>query len=158
MDTPTIRPGFNHESEMNAKGKSWIVERIDDECINYLENFGYFLCDKSDEKAFAVGPNAMTTSQLRNIFGEIKRIQAQLDANPDDKTEDWRNAFTMLRPKLAYSTARVLAQKRDNRIKAFRTVVEKAYHHVGDSPENFRRFSQFVEGIIAYQKVYGGKD
>jgi CRISPR-associated protein Csm2 len=157
MDTP-IRPNFNFDSEMNTKGKNWITQQIDDDCINYLENFGFYLCDKSDEKAFAVGSNAMTTSQLRNIFGEIKRIQAQLDASVEEKNEDWRNAFTMLRPKLAYSTARVLSQKRDNRIKAFRTVVEKAHGHVGGDVENFRRFSQFVEGIIAYHKVYGGKD
>lgn len=157
MDT-AIRAAFNYEAEMKQNGKGWITNKIDDACISFLENFGFYLCDKTDERSFAPGPNAMTTSQLRNIFSEIKRIQAQLDASMDESQEDWQNAFTMLRPKLAYSTARVLSQKRDNRIKAFRTVLETAHSCVDNNPENFRRFSQFVEGIIAYHKVYGGKD
>jgi CRISPR-associated protein Csm2 len=149
------QPNFNPEKEMREKGRGWIEEKIDDSCIQFLENFGLFLCDKTDVSAFAPGSNAMTTSQLRNIFGEIKRIQAKIDTG---NTEDWSTEFTMLRPKLAYSTARVVAQKRDNRIKYFRTVVELAHGYVSGDPERFRRFSQFVEGIIAYHKVYGGKD
>lgn len=156
MESP-IKQNFNYEAEMKQFGKGWITERIDNECITFLENFGFYLCDKTDEKAAYPGKDAMTVSQLRNVFGEIKRIQGQLDANPDNNG-DWQSAFLMLRPKLAYSTARVLSQKRDNKIKAFRNVLEIAHSYVGSSSENFRRFSQFVEGIIAYHKVYGGKD
>ena len=155
MNTP-IRPGFKFEEEMKQHGEKWITNQIDDACINYLENFGFYLCDKADEKAFSPGYNAMTTSQMRNVFGEIKRIQAQIDSGAVES--DWSNAFTMLKPKLAYSTAKMLAQKRENRIKAFRTVLEMAHSYVKGSKDNFYRFSQFVEGIIAYHKVYGGRD
>ena len=69
-----IQQNFNPEAEMQRNGRVWIEQSIDNACIDFLENFGFYLCDKKDAGAFAPGSNAMTVSQLRNIFGEIKRI------------------------------------------------------------------------------------
>jgi CRISPR-associated protein Csm2 len=151
-----LNPGFKYEKEFRA---TWINEKIDEVGINYLENLGFYLTDKRSESDNSPGYSAMTTSQIRNIFGEIKRIQLQMDGDKDDNAAyDWQSDFLLLRPKIAYNTARVLNQKKDNRIKAFREVLELAHTQVKDNPDNFKRFSQFVEGIIAYHKVYGGRD
>lgn len=145
-----IKPGFRYDTEFKPR---WITEKIDEDAINYLENLGFYLTDKRTESDNSPGYSAMTTSQVRNIFGEIKRIQLQSEGD-----SDWHTDFLMLRPKIAYNTARVLNQKKDNRIKAFREVLEKAHAVVGEDFENFKRFSQFAEAIIAYHKVYGGRD
>lgn len=147
-----IKPGFRYDTEFKPK---WITEKIDEEGINYLENLGFYLTDKRAETDNSPGYSAMTTSQVRNIYGEIKRIHLQGDG---DKSYDWHSEFLMLRPKIAYNTARVLNQKKDNRIRAFREVLEKAHSAVGNDFEKYKRFSQFVEAIIAYHKVYGGRD
>lgn len=135
--------------------KEWILDKIDNDCITWLENFGLYLCDKKDEND-RPGFSAMTATQMRNIFGEVKRIEAQLTIDNWDKVLP---DVLLLRPKIAYNTAREISKpgKRDSRIKAFREIMELALKEVEDFP-TFRRFAQFFEGIIAYHKVYGGKD
>ena len=99
------------------------------------------------------GFGSVTTSQLRNIFSEVKRIEVRLDI-PDS---DWESDLVMLRPKIAYNTARTLQRTRNSRMKELREVLEKALSAVKDK-DDFLRFSKFFEGIIAYHKVHGGKD
>ncbi len=148
-----IQTKFNYRDEFK---KEWITDKIDSDCITWLENFGLYLCDKKDEND-RPGFNAMTANQMRNIFGEVKRIESQL---PSDKDDGWNQIppdVLLLRPKIAYNTARETSKRRDSRIIAFREIMELALKEV-DEPEKFRRFAQFFEGIIAYHKVYGGKD
>ena len=152
-----IKPNFNFKKDFRG---DWISNKIDDDGIDYLENFGYYLCDKKNKDSRFPGFNAMTSSQIRNIFGEIKRIELQYVETSENSSSifDWQTDFRLLRPKIAYNTARVLSSKRENKIKDFRTVVEMAHGQVKNDWGSFKRFSQFVEGIIAYHKVYGGKD
>jgi CRISPR-associated protein Csm2 len=144
---------FNYKN-FNSK---WIKEKITaesgDAYIDYLSGFGFFLCDKKDETDRFPGYGSVTTSQLRNIFSEVKRIEVRLDV-PDS---GWQSDLIMLRPKIAYNTARTLQRTRNSRMKELREVLEKALGEV-KTEEDFLRFSKFFEGIIAYHKVYGGKD
>jgi len=52
---------------------NWISEYLERDFIPYAEGFGEYLCDPND-RGFP-GREAMTTSQIRNFFGEVKRIQ-----------------------------------------------------------------------------------
>ena len=134
----------------------WITDKIDKIGIDYLENFGYFLCDKKRIDDKRPGHNAVTTSQMRNLFSEIKRIELKLN----DDNYDWKTAFLLLRPKIAYNAARVLGKDRRSsysRIKELKLVLEQA-HRAVEEKEHFVNFSKFTEGIIAYHKVYGGKN
>jgi CRISPR type III-A-associated protein Csm2 len=149
-----IKSNFNFETEFKT---SWITDKLDEKGIDYLENFGFYLCDKKDANAFSPGFNAATSTQLRNVFSEVKRIHAKVVSQSEGDDADWRHDFVMLRPKIAYNAARVLSQKRDNRIKQFRELMELAHQAVGEDKDNFLRFSQFTEAIIAYHKVYGGQ-
>lgn len=146
-----LQHNFNH----TAFQPRWITQKIDSDGITYLENLGYYLCDKKDEKD-RPGFNAVTTSQLRNIFSEVKRIEVKL-AGDEKSWDDMATAVLLLQPKIAYNTARVLAKSHNSRMKDLRAILEKALTSVKDA-DDFRRFSQFMEGIIAYHKVYGGKD
>jgi CRISPR-associated protein Csm2 len=139
-----------------ALKSKWIQDEIDADCIDFMEEFGLYLCDKKDKNDRFPGRNAVTTSQMRNIFSEVKRIEVKLT----DK-EQWKKEkvnVLLLRPKIAYNTARVISSKRESRMIDFREVLESGLLAIDDDLNHFKRFSQLLEGIIAYHKVYGGKD
>jgi len=140
--------------QINNFQSKWIAIEIDELCIEFMQGLGLFLCDKTTESE-RPGRNAVTTSQLRNIFSEVKRIDVKL--NDESQFLKEKSNILLLRPKIAYNTARVLSNRRDSRMKEFREVLEKALTAI-KSLDDFKRFSQFLEGIIAYHKVYGGKD
>lgn len=147
----------------NAK---WISEGIDKDCVDYLENMGFYLCDKQKIDDRFPGFKAVTTSQLRNVFEEVKRIQ--IAAEGAKTFEEVQTDILLLRPKIAYNAARVLSKTRDSRIDAFRKFAETALLEVTKPlndgsgkdlrSDKYKRFCQLMESIIAYHKVYGGKD
>lgn len=166
-----IRFDFDPQKEFIS---DWISKDIDKNCVDYLENMGFYLCDKQKIGDRFPGFKAVTTSQLRNVFEEVKRIQIALEGSTT--FEEVQTDILLLRPKIAYNAARVLSKTRDSRIDAFRKFAETALLEVtkpltikvkndkGEEeakdmrPEKYKRFCQLMEGIIAYHKVYGGKD
>lgn len=115
--------------------------------VYYAELFGEYLTDPQNNGR--TGFNALTTSQLRNFFGEIRRIQMK-------GYEKHQTEFIMLKPKLAYASARVLQSSWKNRIKEFKEVLSSAIDAV-EKEEHFVNFVNFVEATVAYHKAYGGK-
>lgn len=134
---------------------NWIASEIDEHCIQYMDGLGFHLCDKKNKEDRYPGYNAVTTSQMRNIFTEVKRIEVKISSDKDYKKE--KANVLLLRPKIAYNTARVTSKNNHSRMKDLRLVLEKGLNEVRNF-EQFERFSQFFEGVIAYHKVYGGKD
>ncbi|MCL6524692.1 MAG: type III-A CRISPR-associated protein Csm2 [Thermoflavifilum sp.] len=119
----------------------WIEEELDEEFIKYAEDFGKFLKE-----------NDFTTSQIRNFFGEVRRIQ--MKGISKEKT-----AFLLIRPKLAYAASRA-----GHSAKAFEAVMRKAHEIVmrkesqkDDFEKRFKNFVDFFEAILAYHKAAGGK-
>lgn len=139
----------------NKFKEEWIKKEIDEDCINFMEEFGLFLCDKKNLDERFPGRKAVTTTQMRNIFSEVKRIEVKVINQ--EQFQKSKSAILLLRPKIAYNTARVLANKRDSNMTELREVLEKGLLAV-ENHQHFKSFSQFFEGIIAYHKVYGGKD
>lgn len=136
--------------------KEWITEGIKKDCVDYTEKLGKHLCALDDRGR--AGRDALTTSQIRNFFGEVKRIQ-----NVGIEKTKSKSAFILIRPKLAYATARVTQRNYRSRITTFREVVEEAYQHVDiENAENrkkhFQNFVDFLESTLAFHKVYGGRD
>lgn len=146
--------------------EDWIKIKIDEDAIHFMEGFGIFICDKrisfnAETQMYGtsdngLGRNAITTSQIRNIFGEIKRIEMKV-SNDDKSWENEKSSFLLLRPKIAYNTARVVAKERNSKMKELKEVLEKAHSQV-QTVKQFKNFSNFFEGILAYHKAYGGKD
>ncbi|GAB2596416.1 type III-A CRISPR-associated protein Csm2 [Spirosoma areae] len=125
--------------------KSWIESGITDDCIRFAEGFGSHL-----ER------NKFTTSQIRNVFGEIKRIQMSGFANG-------RTDFLLLKPKMAYAARR--AQDKDRQATGaadFERVMKLAHEAVKartpNDDERFENFCDFIEAILAYHKAAGGRD
>lgn len=145
--TPKSIPKFENE---------WISNKINKDGITFLNDLGEFITAKEYTDRRERERYEVTSSQLRNIFSEVKRIELKL-ADDESNWEELMVNFLLLRPKIAYNTARVLAKSQNSRMKELRGILENALNAV-NSGSDFRRFSQFMEGIIAYHKVHGGKD
>lgn len=125
--------------------QSWITKGFDDDTIKYTEKFGKYLVDQR-----------LTTNQIRNIFGEVKRLQSTLQGQND--LTKVKKSFLMLRPKLAYAAKRAGSRG----IEALKEVLDEAHKSVdttgGKAKEQFENFVDFFEAILAYHKANGGRD
>lgn len=126
-----------------------IIKKIDglqkglkDYCIRELvkdaETFGKYLKD-----------GRLETNQIRKFLDAINQIKTDLANNNDDFSKI-ETAVVMLKPKLAYAAARQKAAEPLSR------VICKAVDKVHNQ-QDFERFVQLIESIIAYHKVAGGK-
>lgn len=115
--------------------------------VKFAEEFGTYLAQGPQNRQDMT--KALTTSQLRKFFGEIKRQQMSGYKMTD---------FILLKPKLAYAVGR--AKEKDSRgilkICDFNKVISSAIDMVSNDKE-FKNFVQLFEAIVAYHKAAGGK-
>jgi CRISPR-associated protein Csm2 len=125
----------------------WLKEAngLPKEAVDFAERLGQILVDIGQNGR--PGYNQMTTSQVRNFFGEMRRIQMK-------GFEKNKGAFHMLKPKLAYAVARA---GRDSKIKVFQQVTNYLMEGVADQA-TYNNFIAFMEAVVAYHKSNGGKD
>jgi CRISPR-associated protein Csm2 len=150
----------------------WITKQINDEAVDWAKNFGNYLADgiKRDEsnkpkqakdkdgkpktsynkiskqsEPVYENQKSLTTSQLRKFFGEIRRIQADLQQHEEFNKED----LILLKPYLAYQVGR--EKDKNAKIRDFYNQIACAIDVV-TTKEHFKRFVKFVEAIVAYHK------
>ncbi len=111
--------------------KSWITDAITKDTITFCEDFGKHLSRK------------LSSSQIRNVYGELKRIQMKGFDNE-------KASFILLKPKMAYSI------KRNKGVNELGEVFNSAYDAVDDS-KTFKNLMDFMEALLAYHKSYGGQ-
>jgi CRISPR-associated protein Csm2 len=106
----------------------------------------------------------LTTSQIRAIFGEIRRIEGDWRPSSEGgKAEEEKNkerakranrSLILLKPKMAYR-----AQKeRGKGVSDLEKILSPAIDYVNGNRDNFLRFVDFLEAILAYHKYHGGRD
>lgn len=121
----------------------WVADRIVNDSVVYAEKLGGRL--KND---------GFTSSQFRNFYGELKRIQLKgIESNI--------SSFHLLKPKLAYSAGR--AKKNEARgAKLFKneilTMIEAVKIDEEGYLKRFNNFCDMVEAVLAYHKAAGGRD
>lgn len=129
----------------------WITLGIDSDTINFLQEAGDYMAPMKKEDK-----QALTNSQIRNVYGELKRIQMK-------GFEKSQSEFLLLRPKVAYAAKRKSDKDVETGMDLFKNIFDKAYVAVvGVSEKNqkekaFKNFCSIMEGLIAYHKYYGGK-
>jgi len=89
--------------------------------------------------------NDLTTSQIRNVFGSVKKMEMR-----GFKEQE----LLLLKPKLAYAASRPGAKQGT---KDLRKILSAAIDFVADSQERFENFCNFFEAILAYHRAAGGK-
>ena len=128
----------------------WITDKADRNMITFAEEVGKITAEKG-----------LSISQIRNIFGEIKRIQTA-------GYENSKSAFMMLKPKVAYAYGRTVKSFFNKKTKEktskgnpglliFKKVFDVAHSKVEDKNQ-YGNFCNLMEAIIAYHKANGGKD
>lgn len=131
---------------------SWISQKegLSEKAIDFAEEFAKSLVPKEVQNGREkLTKKALSTSQVRNFFGEMRRIQ--LKGFKENQT-----AFFMLRPKLAYSVARAEVNVTNPKIKEFALVAGELMKVVNDEA-SYNNFVSFMEAIVAYHKYHGGK-
>jgi len=123
------------------KIKEWIQKEIDIDTVSFADKFGK-----------SIQEGRMTTSQIRNIFGEMRRIQ--MNGYVSQKT-----SFLLLKPKLAYAVKR----NEINGLRDFYEYFKIAYSSVDtkndtDGTKQFKNMIELTETILSYHKFYGGKE
>lgn len=117
-----------------------IVDEIKANVPSILAGDSETLVDSAEKFGRHLAENDMKTSQIRKIFGEVKKMQGY------DK-----NALNLLRPKLAYTAGR------HKKVRDLQEVLDEAIKMIDDQSK-FENFRNFFEAIVAYHKKYGGKD
>lgn len=91
----------------------------------------------------------LSTSQIRAIFGEVRSIEGDWQHDPQ---RAYRRLI-LLKPKMDYR-----AKKESGRgVEYLVQVLKPAVDFVQGKTENFERFVEFFEAILAYHRAYGGR-
>ena len=112
---------------------------IDNNFINWAEDFGDKLANR----------DRLSTSQIRNIFGSIKKMEM----NPEMDLP----GLLLLKPRIAYATQR--NKQLSNLAKELRSAIDvvDAEKNTAQQKDCFLRFCQGFEAILAYHRAAGGK-
>lgn len=93
----------------------------------------------------------LTTSQIRNVFGEMRKIQ--MNGFNGEKA-----SFLLLRPKLAYAAKRQNAKGMDSFYNLFCTAYDAVdTNSEQEAPKQFDQLLQVMEAVLACHKFYGGQ-
>jgi CRISPR-associated protein Csm2 len=96
---------------------------------------------------------SVAMSQVRKFLGAVSRIAQSLD----DESH-LRDRVLLLKPRLAYVAARADEQSRGAKpVHALFEDVSLMIDRTHD-PEDFRRLHDYVQGVVAYHRFYGGRD
>lgn len=98
--------------------------------------------------------DGLSRSKIRDIFTEVRRIEALWEVTPEIALR----RLNMLKPKLDYSVAR------DRTVQELAKVLSQAIDQVqaagspAEREQRIRRFMDFFEAILAYHRAKGGKN
>ena len=115
---------------------SWIENGADEALPDYAEFMGKAMADTK-----------LTSSKIRCVYGEIKRIQMGEFAKE-------KSSFYLLRPKVAYAVGR---EKTNVGLQLFKLVFDKSAQCVKDK-DTFLHFANFMEAVLAYHRAYVKKN
>lgn len=115
---------------------------------NVIEEGGQPLVDAAENLGKVLERRGLKTSQIRKVYGAVKRIQVNIQMNEEFSQND----LIMLKPKLAYAAARNPA------VTDLKDALTQAIDRVGNNGERFKNFVDFFEATLAYHKAAGGQD
>ena len=131
--------------------QEWVRSRINRDAVEFAEQFGKDLATMKDDKK---RDQSLTTAQIRNVFGEVRRIQ-MINKKAKNENDFDESSILLLKPKLAYSAKRAdrkaVTELADVLTKGIDAVVEKAEYT--EKIRRFENFANFFEAVLAYHKA-----
>lgn len=91
----------------------------------------------------------VTSSQLRNIFGTIKKIQLKVNSGRD---VNFQKELLLLIPKLYYASKRA-----NGKLDKLRDDIEGMVKLIGNDTNKFNNFYNYIEAVLAYHKAFEKK-
>lgn len=136
--------GRSSREEERARGDR--VEQDVKSHISALNSFKEYSGDLlvKDAESLAESIRDLKTAQLRRIYGEVKRIE--MDVQKDKFS---RERIVLLKPRLAYA-ARKDEYKKDD-LTRIKNVFSLCIDRIKDQ-DDFSRFVSFFEAILAYHR------
>ncbi|HDS03105.1 MAG TPA: type III-A CRISPR-associated protein Csm2 [Firmicutes bacterium] len=105
----------------------------------------------SDYSAKMVEGKSVTTSQIRNIFSRMKKLEALAKKDPD--SDSCIADVKRLRVQFAYNSGR---NYKNAIYRAFMNDLDELAQKIKTN-RDVLRFYEFVEAIVAYMKYHGGE-
>jgi len=115
---------------------TWITNEADTKLVDFAEKMGVYMAKYG-----------LTNSKIRNIYGEIKRIQM-------GEYEKEKASFYLLRPKVAYALGR---DDKNKGLQLFKIIFDACSKDVSNQ-KTYQNFCNLLEAILAYHRANGGKD
>lgn len=124
--------------------EEWITNGLQADAVKAARNMGEKLASKG-----------VSTSQIRNVFGEIKKIQALGVAN-----EKGKSRLYMVGPKLAYAIGRLDSKRDSSKAEAMGELLQNVESAVSwiekdDNSKRFNHFVDYMEAVVAYHRYNG---
>jgi CRISPR-associated protein Csm2 len=160
MNSP--RPKLNDKIDSD---KTDIVKQIVKTLTELKGDLKYYpirtLVKEAEEFGKHIKGRGLKTNQIRKFLDTVNRLKVEIKVQIKNKTIDSGGIIltdlpkidaelVLLKQKLAYASAR------QDAIKPLKEVMDAAIDKVQDS-EDFERFFQLIESIIAYHKAAGGE-
>lgn len=107
----------------------------------------------------ALAQQGLTTSQIRAIFGEVRRIEGMWKIK--DQAPLASRSLHLLIPKMEYRARKERNNKGGLGVENLVAILVPTVSFVNESnveksEQNFTRFVEFFEAILAYHKAFGG--
>jgi CRISPR-associated protein Csm2 len=93
----------------------------------------------------------LTTSQIRNFFGTVKKIEARGKLEDEEVRE-----LLLLKPKLAYAAKKAGKTKLTDLKDVLTDSIDMVTSDDGNKQEKFNNFCDLFESILCYHKASGG--
>lgn len=120
-----------------------VIEKGGDDLVEAAKELGESISNRN---------SGITTSQIRKVYSAVKKIQMKIQVY----SEFERNDLVLLKPKLAYVTARA-PRGREASTEKLQGALTQAIDQV-DNHNKFKNFVNFFEATLAYHKAAGGQD
>ena len=117
-----------------------------------LDGDARLLVDSAEKLAGDLKNDGLMTSQIRGIFGTVRRIELSWPRSGADELvrKQKMSEVLMLRPRLAYQA------KRHRPVERLEQELRPLIDGVGEDRERFQRFVDFFEAVVAYHRAAGG--
>lgn len=165
MNSPRPKLSNKTDSDKTDSDKTDLVKEVVKSITELKGTLKYYpirtLVKEADELGKYIKEQGLKTNQIRKFLDTVNRLKVEIKVQIKNHTMDSGviiltdlpkidAELVLLKQKLAYASAR------QPPVKPLKEVMDAAIDKVQDS-EDFERFFQLIESIIAYHKAAGGE-
>jgi CRISPR-associated protein Csm2 len=121
------------------------------------------LVQEAEDLGQRLADGKLSTNQIRNIFGTVRRIEMNWPERPKSAAEKERarkaqRELLLLKPKMAYQAKRERGRGVQDLTRVLNDAIDQVEQGEAETKrQRFQNFVDFFEAILAYHKAKGGK-